>query len=240
MNLFLRIAFVTAAVFFTNCLLAQVRISSVNLSRIEQKSVKKLIREQQNSDQVYFTDLEPSLADNDYDGYRSYTKKYVVKGSEAEVWQAYANTDQTKVWNNSKSSFAMLYSRQADEINYADKPYFGLENGLIYYLNLKVLMGFYKLPVAFEILNVDKEQRIIEMSYLQGGKAQGKQIIHLTALENGDTEVVHENYFKSESKFRDKYLYPFFHTRIINKFHHKIRKRINQHHREDDRLLAGK
>ncbi len=134
----------------------------------------------------------------------------------------------------------MLYSRQADRINYADKPYFGLETGLIYYLNLKVLMGLYKLPVAFEILKVDEGQKIIEMSYLKGGKAQGKQIIQFIALKNGDTEIVHENYFRSESKFRDKYLYPFFHTRIINKFHHKIRKRINQQHREDEQLLAGK
>lgn len=240
MNLFFKKILLVAAIFFAQGLKAQVEIKSTDLDRIKPKSVKKLIIEQQQQDILYFSDLKPSLAGNDYEGYKSYTKKYKVEGDMDEVWQAYVGTDQTQVWNNSKSSFAMLYSRKSDQINYADKPYFGLEKGLIYYLNLKVVMGFYKLPVAFEILQVDSEQKIIEMSYLKGGKASGKQIIRFTSLENGDTEVIHENYFKSESKFRDKYLYPYFHTRIINKFHHKMKKNVRQQHIEEERMLAGK
>ena len=93
-------------------------------------------------------------------------------------------------------------------------------------MNLKLLNGLYNLPVAFEITKIDEGNKMIEFSYLKGGKARGAQVIQLMSTDRGYTKVVHKSYVQSHSKFRDKYLYPYFHNKIINEFHGNMRRLI--------------
>jgi hypothetical protein len=39
---------------------------------------------------------------------------------------------------------------------------------------------------------------------------------------NGNTRIVHRSYFRSNSRLRDAILYPFFHKRIVNRFHRNM------------------
>jgi hypothetical protein len=64
------------------------------------------------------------------------------------------------------------------------------------------------------------------MCYLEGGASKGFQFIRLKEKEDGSTEVAHETFYKSQSDFRDKRLYPYLHGQVISEFHRNVQKRL--------------
>lgn len=221
---------------------AQSSISSVDLSQIKQNKVRKFIEEQQNQQIEYFSDLEVSVhQDDDLSNFMNFEKIFTVKAQSDIVWDAYKYSCQTDVWDINRVSVGMLFSKKSQAVFYADQDFYGLEKGQIYYLNLKILNGFYNLPVVFEIINIDYENKLFEFSYLKGGKAQGKQTIRFIDSGDGNTRIIHSSFVKSRSKIRDKYLYPFFHNKIINEFHSNMRKLIAQNSKnKKHKMLASK
>lgn len=213
--------------FIAQSAVAQDNFESVDLSQIKQHKIKKLIRQLQTSDYQGFSELETSVnSRTSMDEYMHYTKEYQVKQDLEEVWYNYTFSNQTEVWDISKISFGMIYCRSSKSIIYADQMLNGLEEGRIYYLNLKILGGIYNLPVAFEITDIDPDKKTVEFTYLKGGKASGKQWIRLEESAEGYTKIIHQTLVKSDSNFRDKYLYPFFHNKLINEFHQNMKRII--------------
>lgn len=206
---------------------AQNDLQQVDMSQIRQKKIRKLIQNQQAMELKYFSDLEASVhEDSDLADFSYYEKEYVIRERPDDVWDNYINSSQTDIWDISKISFGMIYCRDSEAIVYADQTLFGIEPGRIYYINLKFLNGFYSLPVAFEITKVDTDERLIEFSYLKGGKAEGKQIMRIIDSDDGSSRIHHSSFVRSTSGFRDKYLYPFFHNKLINEFHFNMKKII--------------
>jgi hypothetical protein len=221
---------------------AQNDFGQVDMSQIRQKKIRKFIQSQHTMELQGFSDLEPSVdTDSDLADFRNYEKEYLIRKSPEDVWYNYVNSSQTDIWDISKISFGMIYCRDSEAIVYADQTLYGLEPGRIYYINLKVLNGFYSLPVAFEITRIDASERLIEFSYLKGGKAEGKQIIRIADSEDGYSRIHHSTFVRSSSSFRDKYLYPFFHNKLINEFHFNMKKIIaSRSGRHPDALTAVK
>lgn len=218
---------------------AQSDIKSVDLKKIKQKKVRNYIRQLQNNDVESFTELETSVNQQDeLVDFMNYEKVYLVKEDCDFVWDSYQYSSQTDVWDLNKISFAFLFCENTESIVYANEYFFGLEKGQIFYLNLKILNGFYNLPVAFKVLDVDPEDRLIEFSYLKGGKAEGKQTIQLHNTEEGYTTITHQSFIRSDSKFRDKYLYPYFHNKLINEFHANMRRVIARSAKNSEVILA--
>ncbi len=221
---------------------AQNDLGQVDMSQIRQKKIRKFIQSQHAMEFQDFSDLEPSVdTHSDLADFRNYEKEYLIRKSPEDVWYNYVNSSQTDIWDISKISFGMIYCRDSEAIVYADQTLYGLEPGRIYFINLKVLNGFYSLPVAFEITRIDASERLIEFSYLKGGKAEGKQIIRIVDSEDGYSTIHHSSFVRSNSGFRDKYLYPFFHNRLINEFHFNMKKIIaSRSGRHPDALTAVK
>lgn len=221
---------------------AQNDLGQVDMSKIRQKKIRKFIQSQQAMELKYFSDLEASVnQESDLADFSNYEREYVIRESPDDVWYNYISSSQTDIWDISKISFGMIYCRDSETITYADQTLYGLEPGRIYYINLKVLNGFYSLPVAFEITRIDAKERLIEFSYLKGGKAEGKQIIRITDSDDGFSRIHHSSFVRSTSGFRDKYLYPFFHNKLINEFHFNMKKIIaSRSRRRPESLTSAK
>ena len=58
------------------------------------------------------------------------------------------------------------------------------------------------------------------------GKARGLQKIQLVETPEGYTRIIHITYFRSNSRFRDKALYPHFHKKAITEFHNNIKRKF--------------
>jgi len=206
---------------------AQSSLNSIDLKKVKQKKVRRYVRQQQNEQIQHFSDLVTSVSGNDdLSEFMSFEKDFVIKERCDFVWDNYTYSSQTDVWDLNKISFGFLFDRNTESIVYANQIHYGLEKGQIFYLNLRILNGLYNLPVAFEIINVDSENKQIEFSYLKGGKTNGKQTIQLEDTEEGFTRIIHRSFVKSNSKIRDKYLYPYFHNKLIHEFHNNMKKVI--------------
>ncbi len=200
-----------------------------------------MLRYQQENKIQFFDDMESSVLDTgNLNDFMNFEKVYILKESSEFVWDNYQYSSQTDVWDLNKISFAFLFDRNSSSIVYANQEWIGLEKGQIFYLNLRILNGFYNLPVAFEIININPQDKVIEFSYLKGGKTSGIQTIQMTDTEDGNTRIIHKSFVKSDSKIRDKYLYPYFHNKLINEFHSNMKKMINRYSRSSSEFAELK
>jgi hypothetical protein len=224
MNVKLKIAF--AALLCINLpAFSQLMLDDINFDLIHQKKIRKYIEGQIQDNKHMFSEIHPSWKEGkDLSFYSKNEKKYFLKDSIQKVWKAYLSADPTRSWSGHKVSFGLLLNKYPENIYYEEDHVEGVDTGQVYYLNLKILEGCLNVPVAFEVVKVDDIDKVIEFSYLEGNKSNGVQRIEFIDLGNGCTQISHISYFKSDSHFRDRWIYPFFHKKIINEFHKNIRK----------------
>lgn len=202
----------------------QMYLADVQFNRIEEESVEAYLQRQINNDVQTFSDLKPSLSSNSStEGFYFHENEYVIKDSLDKVWAHYINTNPADAWNAHKMGFGVLFSKQTNQLVYPDDVVKGIEPGQVVYLNLHVLK-VKNIATAFEIIKVDKDNEVIEFSYLNDNKTLGKQQLRFFETSRGFTKIVHCSYFKSKSVLRDHFLYPYFHTRLTNSYHRNMKK----------------
>lgn len=206
------------------CGYSQCELDKVNLELIPYSSVKTYLENQKARNVKSFLDIKPTWSGSK-EGYNIQEKTYKVKGDLTEVWDYYKTTSPSVSWNGKKVMFGFMFSKEQNKPVYKGEMISEIDTGQVIFLNLK-LLKFYNLAMAFEVISVDAEKKLIEFSYIEGNASQGKQSLQFINTPEGYTEIVHRSYFKSGSKLRDKFLYPFFHTRTTNEFHRIMRKII--------------
>ena len=154
-------------------------------------------------------------------------KTFFLNYNLSDSWEFYRHANTLKMWNGKAVRFGLLLSKCTNSaINIINSSFHEIDTGDIYFLNLKLFKGLFNVEVAFEITNIDPEQRIIEFSYIDNNKSLGKQSIQFFENGSGKTKIVHRSYFKSDSNIRDKLFYPYFHKKFINEFHRNMCKLI--------------
>lgn len=138
------------------------------------------------------------------------------------LWESYVHSDPVDTWNDKKQSIALMIDENDQKIHYPDELESKICKGQIYYYNLRILGRFFQLAVAFEITNVDHENHAITYSYIEGGKTIGTQTFRLIPTENGGTTVYHSTDFSTGSLLRSRFLYPYFHTKLIKSMHNRV------------------
>lgn len=204
---------------------AQICLNDIELDRISQNKVHEFVDWQQQHGIETFEDLKPSLKSNsEVKGYFIHENVYQVKKSIDEVWNKYVNVSPGKTWNGRKVSFGFLFSKKDKRIIYRDENVSKIDTGMVVYLNLKLMKGLVNMATAFEIIRIDRENKIIEFSYLTGNHSEGKQRIQFYEIHRGYTEILHTSYYKSNNIAKNYLFYPYFHTRATNEFHRNIKR----------------
>lgn len=198
-------------------------LSSINFDRIPQKRVRQFITQQKENSIRRFDDLRASFQQNeDTSKYCRINRRYITHETLSTVWESYLTSDIAEMWNGQMVSFGVSVSKPFCEVIYNNDRKISAHIGQILYLNLKLLKGVYNLATAFEITEIDPEKKTIVFNYLEGGKSTGIQILRFRATDEGYTEIEHKTFFRSNSEFRDKRLYPFFHRLLIDEFHRNV------------------
>ena len=206
----------------------QFTIDDIRLEQIHQKKIRKYIECLIEENKHQFSEIHPTWnSGTDCSGYSKNEMTFFFDGSLRDIWNGYISANPSRSWNGRKVSFGVLLQKFPSNILYDHDPINCVDTGQIYFLNLKLLYGISKLPVAFEIITVDTLKKIIEFSYIEGNKSSGVQQIKFTDVEAGVTKIIHTSYFKSDSRFRDKWIYPFFHKKIVKDFHRNMSILLN-------------
>lgn len=222
--------FVFSGIFFlliSGSLFGQSKDCYIDMELIKKKKVREFITSHHINQLDNFFNIKASWKLNsDVNSYHKHVKTFRVKSTLDKVWECYLKADPVEVWNGRIINFELLISKYSDSLLYESKGSFTvIDTGQVYFLNLKLLKGIFNIPVAFEIINIDKDRKIIEFSYIEGNVSKGKQTIQFIELEDGSTEIVHQSYFRSDSNLRDD-IYPFYHKKIIKDFHRNMRRNI--------------
>jgi hypothetical protein len=192
--------------------------SEVNLERISQRKLKKSLL----STKLFLADnlrkLVPTCPNVNDSTYYRHTYTTFIDAPIDSVWKAYNTMSPSKMWQGKFTSFGFAYARNNGQLFYQDETFDHLEEGQIQFLSLRYMGGIFKLNIAHELISIDEKTKRLQFCYMEYGKSQGTQIIILKE-ENGRTEVTHDTYYKSDSKFRDKRIYPFFHEKTVEALH---------------------
>lgn len=204
---------------------SQAKLNDIDFNLIPQRKIKEFIKMQINRNQIYFDDIKASCNNKkDIQGFYYQEKQFIINDNISKVWHGYLYANPSYSWQGDILSFGMLLSKKSNTITYKNQNYRGIELGQVFYVNLRLWHGIYNLAAVFELTDIDSEKHKIEFSYINGNITQGKQIIEFKAIDKHKTLITHYSFFKSQSAFRDKFLYPFFHSRVVNEFH----KNMNQ------------
>lgn len=195
-------------------------MKSIDLEKIPQKNIRGFIQEQMDNGNVVLSDLKSTYKKgDDLSNYLIHEEIFKVPHPPEKVWKHYMTANPNKVWNGNMLSFGLMVSKNDGEIMYVGEEYTEAKAGQLFYLSINVLGGLFKVPVAHEIIEVVPEKHYFELSYVEGSKSFGKQRITLFRTGEGNTRIVHTTYYKSDSNFRDRFIYPYFHTKAITEYH---------------------
>lgn len=213
---------------YINSVYCQLSFQEIDFTRIPQRKIRHYLERQINNDIGYFSDLQPSSSNNrNSEELFTMQNSYLIKESPEIVWDTYNTADLAKAWNGKIISLGFLCSKWSDYVVYKNSTnYCSIDTGQVFFLNLRILYGMYNLPVGIQVININADAMSVTFSYLDGGKSVGTQTIQLIATDQGYTKVIHRSAFKSGSHFRDKHLYPYYHTKVLNEFHRNIANNI--------------
>lgn len=198
-------------------------MKSIEFDRIPQKGIHGFIHEQMSKNVLSPSDIKSTYTKGqDLSSYLNHEEIFKLPYPPEKVWEHYMKANPTKVWNGKMLSFGLMVSKYEDEIMYIGEEYSEAKVGQVFYLTINVLGGLIKVPVAHEIIAIEPEKQYFELSYVDGSKSIGKQRISFFRTGEGHTRIVHTTYYKSDSNFRDRYVYPYFHTKAISEYHHNM------------------
>ncbi len=176
---------------------------------------------------VEFTDLISTVPKKtDIDKFGFVEDEYFVNHPVKVVFNQYKNANPDVAWNGgSLIAFGLGVDKISGEIYYPSEAYPGVKVGQVLYFHSSIF-GLKKLSMAQEVVTMDEANFLIEFSYIEKGMTTGIQIMQFSQIAENQTKISHISRFKGVNKFRDKYLYPYFHSKLVGKFHANLRKSL--------------
>jgi hypothetical protein len=145
------------------------------------------------------------------------------------VWNGYRQADPAEAFNSRSFRLEMMIMKKSNNVFYKRNTSLpAIDTGQLYFFDIRLMKGLVNIPMAFEVINIDDNQKVLEVSYIETNKARGRQEIQFFDNGDGRTMVVHKSYFKSQSWLRDTFLYPYFHRRLVKDYHRKMEKLVQE------------
>lgn len=195
-------------------------MENIVLEKIPHPRIRKLIQNKANKDVSSVWELKPSFKPGSpTTSFLKHEEVFESPHSVDKTWDHYTKVDPTKVLDGDLVSFGLMLSKQSNEVLYRNQPFQKTELGQVYFMNLKFFKGIVQLAVSWEVVTINEKEKYFEFSYMEGGKSEGIQRITMESTKSGGTSIVHKTYYKSDSNFRDKFIYPYFHTKVLKEYH---------------------
>jgi hypothetical protein len=206
----------------------------IELDKINSACVKSLLAKNHIITEDDLDLVQPSCFNNS-DGFLKHEKNYEINASIEKVWDSYLSISAADAWKNKRSKIEFMFSKKDKKCCYKNEKMEGIKVGQMMFIKLKIFAGLVKLPVAHQVLEVNTDGKFMKFCYVEFGKSKGTQLLNFSSTSEGKTLINHVTYYKSDSKFRDKKLYPHIHQKIISEFHKNMKKQIE---RNNVNLLA--
>jgi len=206
---------------------AQTQLSAVDVSKIEQKSIRDFLKKQIEGGIIYFEDFQPSVnTQTDSASFDFNEHVFNIKQSRYEAWNAYLSAHPAKIWQGRIVSCGLIYSPRKKQVIFPEDTYPGLEVGQIFFVEMRLIFRLAKFPVCFIVTGIDDRKQTISFSYVASGSSKGAQTIRLISNGKGETRIIHSSIHQTQNALRDKTLYPIYHRKAIGEVHRNIKKQF--------------
>jgi hypothetical protein len=198
---------------------AQTQMSDINESHVNyRKDIELLNKVGINC----FSEIQSSVNDSsDLGAFYFHTATYTINAPIEQVWNTCIFGSPTNLWKGKTLNLSAIYCNNSNLLYYDEQQPDSLELNQVYFVNIRIMRRF-KITATLKTTNIDHAEKLIEFTYIEGNKSNGKQILRLVAISDNETKLIHDTFYKSDSKFRDKRLYPPFHQKAITDLHKKI------------------
>jgi hypothetical protein len=203
-------------------------VDHINLMKMPPKMKRKILQCSYLQNIKDFNELYPTCFDpQDSMNYRYQEENFIIKEDINKVWKLYKSLNINDSYSGHIVDFGFIYSKNEHKFMYLDEPdYEGMKEGQVVFISLNIPSGIKKLMVAYEVTNIDEYNKSIRFCYMNNGISSGSQEIVLNRTSKGFTKVTHHTAYRSESKFRDIFIYPFFHRLIVKELHANLMKSL--------------
>ena len=192
----------------------------IDLKKLTKPSRKKIVKMGFDS-YTKFEEFETSITgDLNPDLFHFNHMAFEIDRDLASIWNAYLSSNPKSSWSGKGLLFDMAYSKRDQKIYYRDGDVPHMHEGMGVFIVLDIF-HLLKITAAMEITKVDEATHTIEYTYLKKNTSNGRQIMKLTDLGNGKTRLVHDTYFKSSSRLRDR-IYPKPHEDLVSQLHTNV------------------
>jgi len=211
------------ALSFSITVWSQMKISEIDAKKLGYKKVAKYLKNEELKKLRFFFEIQPSINDScDLSKFYFHSGTYIINSSVQDVWNICITTSPAVLWNGKMLGLACVYDVNTDNMFYvSDEQCNTLDLKQIYFINLRI-MRLFNVAAALMVTKIDADQKLIEFTYIRGNKSVGKQILRLFEFGNNGTKIVHDTFYKSNSKMRDRKFYSRFHQIAITDLHKKI------------------
>lgn len=157
-------------------------------------------------------------------GYSYHQKEFELNGDANEIFSLYTSVSPSEIWSGPHNIFCFLFSREDQKFLTLNDQLPCIREGMqlfnvVDFLGPKFLFGM-------EIIKIDYDILRIEFAYLEGNISSGIQVLQF--IQDGEHTIIsHHSYYKSESNFRDQFIYPIFHDHVINEYHYRMEEFYN-------------
>lgn len=207
---------------------SQTRLSDIDTTRIKQKSIRILLKNQIGKGLVNFEDFRPSVDEKtDSSQFEYYESHYFLPQTQATAWNAYLTIHPAKVWQSKVISYGFIYSPVQKSVIFSDDTYPGLEPGQLFFLEFRLISGLVRFPICLLVTQIDRIKHEISFSYIESGPSKGSQTIRLENAGSNETKIIHSSIHKPKTFIRDRIFYPIYHRKAVNEIHRNIRKLID-------------
>ncbi len=218
---------ITFLFLFSINLSGQNTVDCINTDKIPQRHKYKFIHNKYLDNLSVLDSLKPECFQKKQSGtYHFQTDSFIVKENINTVWQKYKTISLKDSYCGNLVNLGFVYSKNKKQIYYVNDDYDGIQEGQIYFIRLNLLGGLKHIIVAYEVTKIDNQKKMMQFCYINRGISEGSQRIYLFKTKEGFTKIEHETFYKSHSKFRDKWIYPKFHKKIVAELHHNLIKAL--------------
>ncbi len=142
-----------------------------------------------------------------------------------EVWNFYKNIHPVQCWDIGIIQMGAYFNQPEKKFVYPHTAFNGIEVGHKVLVKIVLLGGAINSITGHEIININEEEKFFETAYLTFSKTKGFQKVQFSDAGNNTTVITHHTRYLADSALRN-ILYPYFHNKVITKFHENIKEQI--------------
>ncbi len=159
-----------------------------------------------------------------------HVKYFRVNSPIEKAWDAYKQISPSKAWQSNIIQFSLLHNRTHQRVFLGHQPELPtLDINQLHILTIKLLFGRINLCVGYEVTEVNDQEKYFTTEYLKISKSMGYQTIKLESISDNCTKVTHYTKYLSGNWFRDRFIYPIFHSMTVSVLHNNVKAYLNAH-----------